>query len=333
MNLTPSEPEKQILEDIWSDQAKVSGSPIDLTSKLIAFPDDVDGGSVEDAERMLVEMLGWPQWARFYAKAPQAVIAAGKWAEQKGLPKGVCWMAPGAGAPFDPPDGPPGVFMLRADWAPSPEKLQQAAKEAKKEDGLLVVDETTTGFRLAQGGATQAFGLDPDAVMIVFSLPGGGKLAALAGKGEPAPDAKKLPSDEVLSHILGLFARISRLDTAARCDELGRLFSMGLEYYCNKAGLTDEVNAEGPLALPRLAGRRLWAFLKLAGEEGLFLEPLVLFGADMQPESVPNLIWARMARAIARLRVLPEGDMAPKGWKEAAPSKCLRVDEILRSLD
>ncbi len=333
MNLTPSDSEKAVLASIWHEQEKVGGPVVDLTSKMVIAPDKAEGASVQSVERAVVDRLGWPQWARLYAKPPQAIISAGKWARNQGLPSGVCWMAPGAGAPFDPPSGEPGVFVLRADWTESTEKLQQAAAQAKQKGGLLIVDESSTGFRLAAGGAVEAHGLEPDAVLYVFTLPGGRKAAVLAGKGEAAPEAKKPPQDDVLNLVAGMLQGIGRMDTAARIAELGRLFCTGLEYYCQQNGLTDEVTIEGPVQMPRLSGRRVWAFFQLAREEGIFLEPLVLFGADMEPGDMPNLVWRRLARAIARLRVLPEGAMAPKGWKEAAPSKCLRVDEILRSLD
>ena len=333
MNLTPSDSEKTVLAGIWREQEKADGPAIDLSSKMVIAPDGVEGASVQSVERAVLEILGWPQWVRLYAKPPQAVISAGKWAQSRGLPSGICWMAPGAGAPFDPPSGEPGVFILRADWTESTEKLQQTADQARQKGGLLIVDESSTGFRLAAGGAVEAHGLEPDAVLYVFALPGGRKIAMLAGRGGAAPDAKKPPQDDVLNVVAGLLQAVGRMDTAARIAELGRLFCVGLEYYCQQNGLTDEVTIEGPMPMPRLSGRRVWAFFQLAREEGLFLEPLVLFGADMEPGDMPNLVWRRLARAIARLRVLPEGAMAPKGWKEAAPSKCLRVDEILRSLD
>lgn len=333
MNLTPSDSEKKSLAEIWSDQAKSSGPIIGFTSKLIATPDCASGASEQSVERMIIERLHWPDWARLYAKPPQAIIAAGKWAESRGLPRGVCWMAPGAGAPFDPPAGEPGVFVLRADWADSAGKIHQAVDQAKEQGGLLIVDESTTGFRLASGGATDAYGLNPDSVLYVLTMPGERKLAVLAGRGDAAPRAKKPPQEDMLNLTAGLMQKISGLDTSAIIAELGRLFCVGFEYFRQMADLTDEVVIEGPVELPIISGRRAWAFLQLAREEGLFIEPLVLFRADMAPSDMPNLVWNRLARAIARLRVLPEGEMAPKGWKEAAPSKCLRVDEILRSLD
>jgi len=115
----------------------------------------------------------------------------------------------------------------------------------------------------------------------------------------------------------------------ARLEVLGRNLAVGLSFFAAHTGLSDQVSLEGPLRLPRLRGRRLWAFLGLAKEERLRLAPLILLDPGLDQMDAQELVWPRLARACARLRVLPEGEMAPLGWREAGPDSCRAAQEIL----
>ena len=85
-----------------------------------------------------------------------------------------------------------------------------------------------------------------------------------------------------------------------------------------------------PRPCPAWKGRRLWAFLALAKEEGLTMRPLLLHDPRLATRDVAQSMWVRLARACARLRVLPQGDMAPSGWKDAARNVgCSRASEII----
>ncbi|BEQ16160.1 hypothetical protein FAK_32260 [Desulfoferula mesophila] len=275
----------------------------------------------------------WARWVRIYAKPPQAVLAASRLAAAQGKPKAVSWMAPGTGHPLSSPGGVPGVAVLRCDWAAGPEEVHFNATEAQRQGLMLVVDESTTGLRLARGGACAAYGLQPDAVLWAPTLPGGRTLGLLAGRGEapPEPEEKQLPGPEAREAAAVLLDLARREDIHAAMEALGQNLRMGLEYFSRRAGLNDEIALEGPMSLPRLTGRRVWAFMALAAEERLRLAPLVLFDPVLDQEDAQELVWPRLARACARLKVLPEGEMAPLGWRDAGPSTCRAAGDILKN--
>jgi len=332
----PSPKQLELLASIWESQAQDDGPLVDYSDPCFTIPLAVVTHPVEPetlAEHFLSQW-GWAQWVRIYAKPPQAVLAASRLAADQGRPKAVSWIAPGTGQPLSSPGGDPGVAMLRCDWASNAEEVRLNAEEARRQGMLLVVDESTTGVRLARGGACAAYDLEPDLVLWAPSLPGGRTLGLLAGKGTPPPEppqsARPGPAAREAAAVLMDLAR--RDDLPARMETLGRNLLMGLTYFGRQAHLGDEVSLEGPLSLPRLKGRRLWAFMALAAEERLRLAPLVLLDASLDQEDAEELVWPRLARACARLRVLPEGEMAPLGWRDAGPSTYRAVGEILKHI-
>jgi len=334
-SLQPTVEQTRLLQDIWERQLPDPGPVVDYSDPTLALPLTVTVSQADPADLAdsFCSLWSWDGWVRLFAKPPQAVLAASRLAAEQGRPKGVAWMAPGTGQALSSPGGEPGVAVLRCDWAPDQAAVARAAQEAKDQGMLLVLDESATGLRLAKGGAAVAFGLEPDMILWSPSLPGGRTLGLLAGKGQAPPGPKQEPTpeaQEVAAHLLELALRD---DLSLRLAELGRSLALGLNYLGARAGLDDEVSLTGPLAMPRLEGRRVWAFMALAAEERLKLAPLVMLDPSLDHEDSQELVWPRLARACARLKVLPEGEMAPLGWKEAGPSTCHAVKDILTSLD
>jgi glutamate-1-semialdehyde aminotransferase len=60
--------------------------------------------------------------------------------------------------------------------------LRELGKVCRKAGVLLILDETTTGFRLSYGGAQELFGLEPDLVTYGGAMGGGLPLGAVAGR-------------------------------------------------------------------------------------------------------------------------------------------------------
>ncbi|MCF8033301.1 MAG: hypothetical protein K9K66_09275 [Desulfarculaceae bacterium] len=333
--LKPTAEQSELLRDIWEKQAPDRGPLVDYSDPAMPVPLSVTINPVPPADVIdsFQALWPWTDWVRLYAKPPQAVLAASRLAAAQGRPKGVAWMAPGTGRALSSPGGDPGVAVLRCDWAPDQAAIQRSVREAGAGNMMLVVDESATGLRLAKGGASAALGLEPDMVLWSPSLPGGRTLGLLAGKGQAPPEPDKEPSAEsreVASQILDLAVRD---DLPAYLYELGVNLAMGLNYMADRAGLSDEVKLAGPLTMPRLEGRRVWAFMALALEERLKLAPLLMLDLGLDWEDSQELVWPRLARACARLKVLPEGEMAPLGWREAGPSTCHAVKDILTSLE
>lgn len=326
---------QEMLADIWQDQKPAQHPVQDLTQAcpLTAPPplSDPAPQAVEAAEALRQE-LGWPDWVRLYAKPAGVVVALNRLARDRGLPRGVMWVAPGTGAPLQSPAQEAGVAILRADWAPDAQSMTDAEAMAREQGMLAALDESSTGFRLATGGAQEAMGLSPDAVILGPSLTIRHTVAVLAGRGSAPPEAKP-PAPEALAELMANLPLLSDPRLAGRLDGLGRAFTEGMRHFIKVTGQFEEVTIEGPPAMPRLGGRRLWAFIELAKEEGLALAPLVLINDSLDGQGMRPAL-TRVARALARLRVLPQGEKAPLGWKDAArPTTCARAAEILSSLD
>ena len=331
----PTGEQEQLLRDIWDRQAPDPGPVVDYSDPALPLPLAVAAHPVDPAtlEANFLSLWDWASWVRLYAKPPQAVLAASRLAVSQGRPKAVTWMAPGTGKPLDSPGGRPGVAVLRCDWAPDQASVHRSATQAEREGMLLMVDETTTGLRLARGGATAAYGLEPELVLWSPALPNGRTLGLLAGRGEAPPEPKQPPDPSIQEVAAQLMDLALRDEFPARLSALGASLGVGLKYLAARAGLEDEVFLKGPLGLPRLEGRRVWAFMALAAEERLKLAPLLMLDLSLDPEDSQELVWPRLARACARLKVLPEGEMSPLGWKEAGPSTCHAVKDILTNLE
>ncbi|MCB2188676.1 MAG: hypothetical protein KQJ78_19835 [Deltaproteobacteria bacterium] len=315
--------ELAILEEIWRSQAAVPGPPVDYTRRELPAPPAPGEMTAETAGELVREALGWPAWTVFFAKPPQAVLAAGQLARQAGCSRGVMWIAPGTGSPLVSGEGEAGLAVLRADWAPAAPTMLAAQEEVRERGMLLMVDESLTGHRLAPGGAVEAFGLEPDLVLYTPALPSRGPLALLAGQGAPPPAPAAVPGPRELAEFAGIWLWARERDLPGQLAMLSRNFQVGLEYFKNLLSLDREVYLmPGNPRMPRIEGQRAWAFMELAREEGLNLSPQLLFDPKLDEAAARSLVWPRLARALARLKVLPVGEMAPLGWKDAGPSRC-----------
>ena len=315
MPLPPDATELAALEAVWRSQAAAGAPELDFTRPAFTAPPR-PAGAEEVAQRLRLR-LGWPDWVRLYPKPSLAVVAANKLAKARKGAGGVVWAAPGTGAPLEPGCGPSGLMVLRGDWAPHPASMRGLAQEAADRNQLLMIDESTSGLRLARGGAAEFFELAPDLALYGPSLAGGADFAALAGRGEAPPLAKAQPGEAALALAAGVLAAAEDQDWPARLAAWGRALALGLQFFGQKARLGDAVGWEGPLALPRLTGKRVWAYRELLREEGLRVDPLVLFDPSLDPAQAPQGLWPRLCRAAARLRVLPQGEKAPAGWAES----------------
>ena len=334
-SLEPTSQQARILGDIWERQAPGDGPAVDYSDPVLPLPLAVAVHPVDPqslAEKFLA-LWDWASWVRLYAKPPQAVLAASRLSAAQGRPKGVAWVAPGTGRPLSSPGGEPGVAVLRCDWAPDAQAAAKAAEDARRRGMLLVVDESATGLRLARGGAAAFFGLEADMVLWSPALPGGRTLGLLAGRGQAPEEPAQAPGPAAQEVAAVLLDVALREDFPAHLEMLGRNLAVGLRYFASQAGLDDEVSLTGPPSLPRLEGRRVWAFMALAAEERLKLAPLLMLDPGLDEGDAQELVWPRLARACARLKVLPEGEMAPLGWREAGPSTCRAVKDIFTMLE
>ena len=199
--LQPTAEQSELLSDIWDKQAPDQGPVVDYSDPALPLPLPLTVTIYEvDPETIpanLRALWPWVEWVRLYAKPPQAVLAASRLAAATGRPKG---------GGLDGPGHRPGPVLARRGargggaalrLEPRSESAaRRMAAEARKGACCLAVDESTTGLRLARGGASAAFGLEPDMVLWSPALPAGRTLGLLAGRGEAPPEPASAPAPE-----------------------------------------------------------------------------------------------------------------------------------------
>jgi glutamate-1-semialdehyde 2,1-aminomutase len=77
-----------------------------------------------------------------------------------------------------------GVMGNMGVIAPEPGYLEGLREITRREDILLILDETVTGFRIAPGGCAEHYGITPDLAIFGKALGGGLPVAAFVGRSE-----------------------------------------------------------------------------------------------------------------------------------------------------
>jgi glutamate-1-semialdehyde 2,1-aminomutase len=112
------------------------------------------------------------------------------------------------------------------------EHLRQIADEY---GSLLIFDEVLSGFRMAQGGAQEHYGVTPDLTTLAKALANGMPLAALAGKAEYmdlfAPTGPVAHSGTYSGHPLAVSAALATLDILSNPKTYEQLNSTANWFY------------------------------------------------------------------------------------------------------
>ncbi len=164
---------------------------------------------------------------------------------------------------FEPVVGNSGVIP------PSPAFLRALRALTRAHGALLVVDEVMTGFRLAFGGATERFGLEPDLVTLGKVMGGGLPAAAYAGpaaimerlaplgpvyqagtlSGNPLAMAAGAATLGILAGDPGLYRRLEALGERLETGLAEALTAAGVPHTINRVGsMLTVFFAEGPVA-------------------------------------------------------------------------------------
>jgi glutamate-1-semialdehyde 2,1-aminomutase len=142
---------------------------------------------------------------------------------------------------------------------PAPGFLEGLRTLCDREGMLLVFDEVMTGFRVAPGGAQEAFGVRPDLTCLGKILGGGLPVAAYGGRADimelvspagPVYQAGTL-SGNPLAMVSGLWSlrRLSRT-LYRRLAAMGERLALGLADAAREAGVPLHVNAIGSMITP-----------------------------------------------------------------------------------
>jgi len=138
--------------------------------------------------------------------------------------------------------------------APEPEWLAMLREETRSVGAVLILDEIKTAFRIAIGGASERWQIEPDLVVLGKALANGFPLAAVGGRREIMEEARRSwISSTLATEFVGFAAAEATLDVM--------------------------VEARVPLHLGRIGGRLYAGLERLAGQH-----PAVLAGVGGIPE-------------------------------------------------
>jgi glutamate-1-semialdehyde 2,1-aminomutase len=173
-------------------------------------------------------------------------------------------------------------------FEPMPGYLEGVKVLAHQHGALLVFDETITGFRYANGGAQELFGVTPDLSTFGKGIANGYPLAAVAGRA----DVMKLMEEIFFSFTMGgetlsLAAARATLDKLRREPVVRLLTERGARMLAETDKLIAAANLGDVLST---AGHPTWGFvlMKDAGGYSSF-EIKTLFMQEMQARGVLNL--------------------------------------------
>jgi glutamate-1-semialdehyde aminotransferase len=166
------------------------------------------------------------------------------------------------------------IFLDIAVTPPEPGFLVAVRDLAHEQGALLVFDEIVTGFRLANGGAQEYFGVTPDLACFAKGMANGMPLAAVVGREEiMASFADAAISLTYGGEALSLAAAKATLETYQREPVVATLWSRGrrlrdgLTVAAGAAGLPFAVTGYDPMTamafdgLDAETGQQVWSFV------------------------------------------------------------------------
>jgi glutamate-1-semialdehyde 2,1-aminomutase len=149
---------------------------------------------------------------------------------------------------------------MNVAW-PLPGFLEGVAELARSHGALLVFDEIVTGFRFANGGAQELFGVTPDLTTLGKSIANGFPLSAVAGRA----DVMRLMEEIFFSFTMGgealslaaALATMKKIKTRSVAAKLAMTGNAILE------GVRSRIEKHGIGHFAEAAGHPSWSFLLL----------------------------------------------------------------------
>jgi glutamate-1-semialdehyde 2,1-aminomutase len=160
------------------------------------------------------------------------------------------------------PDGVAAVIMEPMNvFEPKDDFLHVVREIAHKYGAVLIFDETITGFRCANGGAQELFGVMPDLATFGKGLANGYPLSAVTGRA----DIMQLMEEVFFSFTFGgetlsLAASLATMSKLQREPVVKTLVSTGEKIIAGLRGLIAKHNAQHFLSV---AGNPTWSFLMI----------------------------------------------------------------------
>lgn len=152
---------------------------------------------------------------------------------------------------------------------PVPGFLEAVARMTRQHGALLIFDETITGFRFANGGAQEYFGVTPDLATFGKGLANGYPVSAVAGR----RDVMKLMEEIFFSFTFGgealsLAASAATLDKLRRENVCARIATQGQKLI---DGVKSRIQSHDVGDFVSISGHPSWSFLTLKDVSGVSL--------------------------------------------------------------
>lgn len=197
--------------------------------------------------------------------------------------------------------------------------LQGLQRICRENDVLFIMDEVITGFRLAPGGAQEAFGLQPDLSTFAKAMANGAPIGAFTGSreimsvlegGQVRHAGTYNASPLCLAAAKATLEELSRDDGAVyrRLDALGSALLSGLQDVLDRSGVPAVVQGRGPMMqvyftdLPRIRTYRE-ALSADAARFSLFAHEMMIRGVFVHPDHFEHVFLsaAHTEHEIARI--------------------------------
>lgn len=147
---------------------------------------------------------------------------------------------------------------MNVEW-PAPGFLEGVRAICDREGAVLVFDETITGFRYANGGAQQQFGVTPDLSSFGKGIANGYPVSAVAGRHDIMKEMEEVFFSFTFGgELLSLAAANATLQKLEREPVLERVSATGDKVIAGVSALVAEHGLEGALAVK---GHPSWSFL------------------------------------------------------------------------
>lgn len=208
---------------------------------------------------------------------------------------------------------------------PAPGFLEGVKSLAHEHGALLVFDETITGFRYANGGAQELFGVIPDLATFGKGLANGYPVSAVAGRAEFMKQMEEVFFSFTFGgETLSLAAAKATLLKLKREPVLATIADRGRELI---SGLREIIAARGLGEVFSVSGHPAWTFMNIAASSGPVFEIKTLLLQELFQNGIltigtHNLSYAHSQADIRAL--LTAYDKALKEVQEALESGDVR---------
>jgi glutamate-1-semialdehyde 2,1-aminomutase len=137
--------------------------------------------------------------------------------------------------------------------------LEKVKKLAHKNGALLIFDETITGFRFANGGAQEYFGVTPDLATFGKGLANGYPLSAIAGRAEIMQIMEEIFFSFTFGgETLSLAASLATMNKLQKCPVVETIRTQGEKIL---TGIQELINQHQVDHILSLAGHPSWSFI------------------------------------------------------------------------